>query len=309
MLQIKEEVLMKNRIVLFCLIIGIILFSFGCKREDAELLLGKGISSLIASTKDEVVEEMSVAIMINPLEGLINVEDVFDYNDYLNKIWIPQEWGEESVSPRRGEGISFIITDIKNGRIEGKITPGYVADPSNERIRFWGTIQNGIGYCKMVDEQGGISDFTIMFQNGEIQTKFTVVSTRMSEFANVAIKERYQTYNLEDINQEITINDSKEINTNMYGEADVVVGKRDSSRRVVGEAYLTTAEGDILYEFKAPFRHGTEIIEVYVEDINDDGLSDVIMIEKFDVSDEYLAEWTFIQLENGLFEQMEITAY
>lgn len=309
MLQLKKEVLMKNKIVLFCWIIGIILFSFGCEKKDAELLQGKGISSLIASTKDEVVEEISVAIRMNPLEGLINVEDVFDYNDYLNKIWIPQEWGEESVSPRTGEGISFIVTDIKTGRIEGKITPEYVADPSNNGVRFWGTIQNGIGYCKIVDEQGEMSEFTIMFQNGEIQIEFTVVSTWMSEFANVNVQERYQTYNLEDINQEITINVSKEINTNMYGEVNVVVGKHDSSRRVVGEAYLTTAGGDILYEFKAPFRHGTEIIEVYVEDVNDDGLSDVIMVEKFDVSDEYLAEWTFIQLKNGVFEQTEIVAY
>ena len=308
MLQLKKEVLMKNKIALFCWIVGIV-FSFGCEKKDAELLQGRGMSSLIASMKYEVVEEISVEIMMNPLEGLIKVEDVFDYNNYLNKIWIPQKWGKESVSPRTGEGISFIVTDIKNGRIEGKITPEYVADPSNKRINFWGTIQNGIGYCKIVDEQGEMSEFTIMFQNGEIQIEFTVVSTWMSEFANINIQERYQTYNLEDINQEITINASKEINTNMYGDGTVVVGKHDSSRRFVGEAYLTTAEGDILYEFKAPFRHGTEIIEVYVEDVNDDALSDVIMVEKFDVSDEYLAEWTFIQLENGLFEQTEMVAY
>lgn len=52
----------------------------------------------------------------------------------------------------------------------------------------------------------------------------------------------------------------------------------------------------------APFRTGTEIVEVSTGDINGDGLTDIKVIERFEADDIDDAEWIFLQREDGYFE-------
>ena len=75
----------------------------------------------------------------------------------------------------------------------------------------------------------------------------------------------------------------------------------DTGRGTVGTAFLTDSEGNIFYKFGLPFRHGTEIRHGYVEDINGDGLRDVVLVEFFGIDNKNNKEWIILQRKDGLF--------
>lgn len=125
----------------------------------------------------------------------------------------------------------------------------------------------------------------------------------------------YRPYNLS-MEEEITIAKTVGVDLDLWGTAWIAVGWYDTSTRYYGIAYLTNEDGDILYEFRAPFRTGMWIVDAYLEDFNHDGLPDIKMIERdmmtelpdiedsvsFEIQvDDY--EWHFIQREDGYFEE------
>ena len=69
-----------------------------------------------------------------------------------------------------------------------------------------------------------------------------------------------------------------------------------TTRTFYPEVYLTNDNGDILYQIDGYYPSGVDIEDVIIEDINGDGLKDIKII-----SAPGEAEFTFYQLDNGLF--------
>lgn len=66
--------------------------------------------------------------------------------------------------------------------------------------------------------------------------------------------------------------------------------------------FLINEQGDILYEFSAGYQNDSEVLEIIVEDMNEDGLKDVEVVTYFsDMPDVYRFEWYFYQEEDGFF--------
>lgn len=226
--------------------------------------------------------------------------DIFNYDEYMNKIWIPIEWSGTYVGAVDTDLISFCITNIDNGVIEGRIETDFIADPSYELRSFSGTIRNGIGECQFVDESGNQRSFQLILTNGEL---ITVELQYMKDGKLLSEKVDYKPYNLNDIAAPVTINTRVEADLNLWGSVQIVGGRYDTRRKHYGVVYLVDENEDIFYGLGASFRTGAEIVEVSTEDINGDGLTDIKVIERFEADDIDDAEWIFLQREDGYFEE------
>ena len=69
---------------------------------------------------------------------------------------------------------------------------------------------------------------------------------------------------------------------------------------------MTDLEGNILYELYSGYKTGSEVSDVIIEDMNEDGLKDIGIITLFTIyADEsdfyYLIRWNLYQMEDGRF--------
>ena len=175
-----------------------------------------------------------------------------------------------------------------------------------------GTVNNGVAECQFSDKVGNKGNVTFVFkENDEIEA--TILYTDKGEaYKDLSLDGKYlfRPYNLSDIKEIIPLKEhSFQIDLNSWGNVNFVAGESNTSDKIHPVAYLTNEHGDILYEFRASFKIGSEIIEASIRDINKDGLKDVWITTDFiyEVEDGHI-EWIFYQMDNGLFYNSNLDA-
>lgn len=259
--------------------------------------------------KNKIIILAFLSILILNCAGC-EKKDAFDYSNYLYKIWILKEWSTEDIHVHDST-FTFYINNIENGQIEGEISVDGLAKPicffdSLEGDsyygsgKFAGTIMNGQAECQFVDEYGNEGRFQLKLGN-DVEATFKYSENVASEMREIEGTYIFRPYNLLDEKKYVTIEFSEIVDLDFWGKVELAVGKYDTGRRYHGVAYLINTDGDIFYEFEAPFRTGAWIEEAYAEDIDNDGMTDIKLIERFEADDIEDFEWRFLQKENGLF--------
>lgn len=294
-----------KRVILICLCIITFLLT-GCGEKDTSTNYDCLHKIWMPENWKRTETENEITALGNDLPQLFIEKDTFDYDDYLHKIWIPENWEESDVGVSHDNAISFYITGVENGVIEGKIELTGIAKPEENLRSFSGTIQNGSGECHFEDESGTKGKFSLILKNkDEIEVEFEYIYVHAGETDRSRGKEILKPYNLS-LQNNITIVTEQEVILDSWGNVRLAGGRFDTGRKFYGILYLTNEEGDVFYQFHAPLRTGAWVVETYTEDINGDGLTDVMLIEKFEADDIEEAEWIFIQREDGQFERGEL---
>ena len=219
-----------------------------------------------------------------------------DYSLYLNKIWVADDWDYESYR----YAPSFYITKMEDGQVEGKFTTGLYIRPPCFMYSF-----NHVTYNSYLDISGFYNEIC-KINNGTIEFAFlekdrieATITYDERDFDNREFPSgtySFRPYNLDRISEFMINTSSFAVDLNYWGEVNFVTTVIDGNKPYP-IAYLTNEYNDVLYEFGA-FTNGFEITDVLIEDINGDGLNDVVIIVEADI---YKSTWTFIQMENGLF--------
>lgn len=243
----------------------------------------------------------------------------YDYNPYLNKIWVVKDWDGGA----HNYYLSFIITKIENDTIEGQFSSGSVANycvySQRELGNFSGTIKGGIAEFILTqddnysDEGGYKGKVTLIFKEKNTIEADVEYSVRLNELNFKNGKYLYKPYNLKDI---IDIDSSKTNSTSVkldYLEetriVTTVIDHVDSvDNKIYPVVYLTNENKDILCDFSEVLEANMKIVDVVVEDINKDGLMDIKIIshaydyqEGTALPDIQDTEFVFLKMESGLF--------
>ncbi|MBQ6887077.1 MAG: hypothetical protein IJN54_06155 [Lachnospiraceae bacterium] len=239
----------------------------------------------------------------------IEVEDcgnsVIDYSSYLKKVWIVDRTEEKR---KYGEAFDFVITEIANSKITGylKIGGGVencyfdgLYNEDNLYNPFHGTIYNDTAEC-IFKYKNVLVNFDFLFvENDRIEATMKCESLGMNE------SYYFRPYNLldEQLHDDIS---SKELFLESWGKVNLVAGTTDSRHSIPWVA-ITNEQNDILYEFDCSGGiSGSIIWDIFVDDVNSDGLQDIWTVTCFDNEpDGCRFVCVFYQLENGLFRKEE----
>ena len=236
-----------------------------------------------------------------------------DYGSYLNKIWILNEWEMKDIHVH-DSGFSFYITRISKGKIEGNIStgrctvsPNYYTDSvsgTRNYPEFSGSIFDGKAKCYFKDRQGneGTLEIELIDENHITASVEYIDIMKKGDAASAEGQYNFRPYNLSDEESWRTVNVTIERDMGIWGNVQIVGGVSDTGRFNYGFAYLVNENGDIFYEFGAPFRTGAQIVDIYTEDYNGDGRMDVKFIEQYCEDDTDSFEWLFLQREDGTFD-------
>ena len=220
------------------------------------------------------------------------------YDAYLKKIWIVDRGKRDFEEP------SFVITEIKDGEIEGCLdTHGAVESDycSQYRIEgssfaaFHGTVSEGTAVSSF-EYDGNRTEFVIRFCGDDrIQASLRCDENGMYESF------WFRPYNISDEKDFYDIS-SAEVSLSSWGEVSLVWGTANSLHPY-SKVYMVNDKNDILYEFDCGI-NGCKVWDIFVRDMNGDGLEDIMTVACLDEEPGgYRNAIIYYQLEDGTFQR------
>lgn len=257
---------------------------------------GTGIGYPTNSQNQPIPPESATAARLSssPL-----VDKAIDYSKYIHKIWI-----DRSLMKSENKGVSFYISGITNGKIEGKCTinglhgfciPEVGPYQGMDYADLTGTIRNGIAYCNYFAKTSGAE--------GNFEIKFNSDNEIEVFFPDIDENSIYSPYTINDVMEleGFIPNENQlfEVNLNSWGNVNFVSGEISNSPAF----YLTNKEGDILVDLFIVMGRNINVIKaVSFQDVDKNGLKDIIIIATDSNDSSNTTAKVILQQDDGMFE-------
>ena len=242
-------------------------------------------------------------------------EEAIDYNKFTKKVWIMKSWDITRVDKKGAYKYpSFCISEINDGVIKGKFfISGIVPDEScySPNNNLTGSINNGIAKCQFSNECGDKGNIELVFKKkDEIEATIKLISksedTTEKFLDGTFLYSPYNPYNIKDIEGFRPFDDNCfSVDLKIWGNVNFVSGKQFSGLHIPTLAYLTNKEGDIFYNFNWFIPTNVEFKDASFQDINKDGLKDIIIVIYGGAEDTEHAAIILLQKSNGSFEGID----
>lgn len=236
--------------------------------------------------------------------------DKIDYSQYAKKKWLMKD---ETKSDFK-KVVYFSISQIQNEKIIGKLsTISFI--PTNENLLsfesgFNGVINKGTAECQFSDSSGNKGNIKLVFKdNNKIEAVITIIDKSKTtiqptegtfEFVADNIKNKEGFSPIE--------NQCFEVDLNSWGDVKFVSGKIKGGDQVPLVFYLTNKDGDILYDFNATLPYSVDVKAVSFEDLNKDGIKDIIIIvsDSLNATSDKIATVYFQKLDGTFVNQPKL---
>ncbi|WP_315069488.1 hypothetical protein [uncultured Clostridium sp.] len=231
----------------------------------------------------------------------VTTSDSIDYDQYTKKTWVSKNGTDDDVK------FSFCISKIANGEIEGEFSTDGIAVINYGGVvgKLAGKINNDTAECEFSDKEGNNGNVKLVFKaNDEIEA--TIKYTNKSKtYKDLSLDGTFllKPFNLNDIDVFTPFKDqSFTINLNSWGNVKFVSGRYIGKKHIFTACYLTNEAGDVLYEFNSAFPYAADVKAVSFQDVNKDGLKDIIVIvgNSDDSSSQIVT--VFFQKDDGSFD-------
>ncbi len=203
--------------------------------------------------------------------------NAINYNQYLKKTWI------RNTDTNFPIGLSFIISNIKDGKIQGKLSAvGNAPAYNQDTAEFEGAVNNDTAEGQLVNDSRGNKGTIKFVFKPDITIEATITLTEKSGDPVMTLPEgafKFVPYNLKNVDGfELVENQTFMVDLNSWGNVQFVSGKLTAGSHIPVVFYLTTKDGDILYSFNATLPYSVDVNAVSFNDVNKNGLKDVIII-------------------------------
>lgn len=244
---------------------------------------------------------------------------------YLNKIWIDSDWTGEYY-----DEISFCFLEFKDGECRGGMEPDRVCDLNkcfhmeegnpvlNTNNVFSGVTHGNTAECRFTDRWNRTGSMMMTFIN---ENEIEVTIRYVSRGEVILETKTYRPYNVSDMKNFILQEEqpfSEEPDSG--GKAYIVSGVYHWTNGLAflrsepyTEAYLVNENRDVMgiIDFSAEYHVGVKIDDIIINDVNEDGLEDVVISTCFvdngmEMEGMPHIHRLFLQSDMGMFEWYSI---
>jgi len=265
---------MNKKIFITAMTVSLLLAGCG-KVTPTNTAQQKGKSSSVAATANSVAKKSQDG---STQPSTNATSDTIDYNQYVKKVWVVKNVANYDIY----NNCSFCITKIVNGKITGLFTIELPAVPNIYHSgQLTGTINNNTAECQFSDNSGDKGNINLVFKsnnNIEATIQFT---NKIQAYKSLCLDGTFEfrPYNLSDMKQFSPIeNQSFMVNLNSWGYVKFVSGKGIGGNHIPTLFYLTDKDGNVIYDFSAQLPYSIDVKSVSFQDVNNDGLKDIIII-------------------------------
>ena len=289
-------------------------------QSDTEKV-GTADNSMIPGTEIPVTEREETEDSEESRE-LVEVEKPGEYDSYLRKIWVEESWDGGCYTGM----VSFYFTEIEEGKIEGKIMPGAIAEPEyilyrnpedilprDRAVMFdlYGDIVDGTGQCfYLIPPSTYYND-----ENGErVRATDVIVNKleiRFQEDGKLFIGDgkTLRPYCLSDIAGYIEKAYSCAFSNEVWDDCFFTVIQTQNEDGKCPDVYLTDVEDHVLYHFNSLYQTDSEVEDMQMEDVNADGLTDIRLFTGYVDDDPGPIDRVFLQNADGTFQEEILRSY
>jgi len=238
---------------------------------------GKDVQDSIAQPSSAITSVSSESPTSAITSTATTTGDAIDYNQYIKKIWIMSKDDKSNEN-----GVSFTISSIENGKFTGELTiVGACQSHSNTVADLSGIINDNTAECQFTDFRGNTGDIGLTFKpNDEIEATIKLTNKSTDNIAQTPEGTfQFTPLNIKNIKEFSPFeNQSFSVELNSWGNVNFISGKFTGANYVPLGFYLTNKDGDILYEFDSAITDCSDVNAVSFKDVNNDGLTDIIII-------------------------------
>ncbi|WP_132282118.1 hypothetical protein [Natranaerovirga hydrolytica] len=253
-------------------------------------------------------------------EDMVNeadtIENDIDYSSFIKKIWI----NESSEQQDNIDDLFLYLNKVESDNVEGEIFIGkmpissyyYYNPPFSEKYpwNLIGTVKGDSVECELFGEEmnGNISlALNNAYIEGNVElTEEVVLNDKFIDedrykFRPYTINDVTLKYNEMGISTTLLDEHSYGVHIDTWGKV-YFKSMMINSNKSHPAFFLTNEENEILYQLNAPFQNGLDVTEISIDDIDRDGLEDIVVIlgDK-DTSIGGVVAWIFFQTEDGFF--------
>ncbi|MEH2958120.1 hypothetical protein [Candidatus Merdisoma sp. JLR.KK006] len=234
-----------------------------------------------------------------------------DFDEYLQKIWIREDWEGGNY-----EKVSFVIQKIGNREIEGIFSVRNNPDFDRREGMFSGHRNGNMAECFFVDADGNTGNLKIVLMGderieAEVEYANDTVYFKKEQMSDVSIYRPYRIADIEVEGTEFRINEQLQfpVELDNWGEILVTPGLFDTGDRTYPIVFFTDNAQNVLYKLLFFSQVGTEIQDIAVKDMNNDGRKDIEITTYF-TGDQKGENYPIIirdyfQWKDGLFYEEE----
>ena len=232
----------------------------------------------------------------------VDRKQILDYNKIINRTWV-----DSNSTSRAGY---FSIYKMEEGILGGRYSVLPIVTPSRycKTENFTGTIDNGAALCHFNDSYGNSGTIKMLFLNNE-EIEATVKLEEKSLDEEVVPLEgtyKFVPLNIHNVKEYRIIKDkSFAVNLSLWGNVNLtcieIMGSIHEAPLVI---LLTDEKGNILFDFLPDAPYAAKPQEIVLEDINEDGLKDVIFliyVPDREGNMNYFSTLVYLQQDNGCF--------
>lgn len=234
-----------------------------------------------------------------------------EFDDYLHKIWIREDWEGGNY-----EKVSFVIHKIGKREIEGIFSVR--DDPAYNRREgtFSGYGNGNTAECFFIDADGNTGNLKIVLMDNErieagVEYANDTAHFKREEMSDVSIYRPYRIADMEVEGTEFRINEQLQFPVELcnWGGILVTPGLFDTGDKTYPIVLFTDNAQNVLYRLPFFSQVGTEIRDIAVKDMNNDGRKDIEITTYFTgdpKGENYpIIIRDYFQWEDGLFYDEE----
>lgn len=239
-----------------------------------------------------------------------------DYSSYTRKIWI----NENSEKQASVDDLFIYLNELDDENVIGEIFVGkmpisshfYYSSPFTGEYKWnlIGEVKEDSLECKIEsDDMNGYISFMLNSSKIESKIKLMEEEALKDESSNEKVHS-FRPYTIKDMSSNyekmglsiVTLEEySFDIDIDSWGSVHFI-SMMVNSNKPHPIFLLTNENSEILYQFYAPFQNGLDVTEISIDDVDGDGLDDVVVIlGDNDVSIGGVAPWIFLQTKDGVF--------
>lgn len=257
-------------------------------------------TSLTTTTNSSGLKPAAISPEPDKPVATITTSDSIDYNQYLKKAWILNDSHYDILI-----GLpSFSISKIENGEITGNfVLQEAIAGLIDDRGHLTGIVNKDTAECRFDDGNGCKGNIKLIFKTNDVIEATINYTDTLKEEKDLLKNGTYQfrPYKLKDYDGFSLIeSQSFMVDLNSWGNVKFVSGKIKSDKVTSVEFYLVDKDGNMLYYFDTGNTLPVDIKAVSLQDVNKDGLKDIIILVTKRFSSEQAAI-VYIQKTDGSF--------
>lgn len=290
---------MNKKLILVIVTASILLGGCGAKLTTTSVVKKSKPTTVSATNKTAIATVPSTQPVNTTTASTAPKSTSINSSQLVHKVWVLKGADYDVYT-----NSSFCIAKIVNGQITGTFGIELPDVPDQyQQGKLTGTIVNNTANCNFDDGKGDSGTVKLVFESSDsVQATFKFTNED-SVYKGLTLNGTFEfrPYSLSDMKDfQVDESQSFTVKLNSLGTVRFLSGIGTGGNHIPTLFYLTDMSGNVIFDFNAALPYNATVDSVSFQDVNKDGLLDIVTVVHPNGTSGYVAS-IYLQKADGIF--------